>query len=273
MTIVFGWKHTSDSAKKLAGALDAQFANPKKYIPPKKGEFIINWGGANMNWEWANQYPARIINRPQAIARSVNKLDTFRLLNAAGCPTPEWTTNPEKALRWIKEGHVVYGRRLLEARTGKGIVLLTGPNNQVENGYPCNDLEDVLRYKCTAYTKRFKGKWEFKIHVAFSKVCWVWEVAKEIEDWYDHDDIIRNYDNGYYFRYISKVLQERLHPSVHRHCVNACKALGLDFCVVDCQVAANGKDMVIFETNTAPAMDYHDATLYAKMFRRELGIK
>lgn len=273
MTIVYGWKKTSESARILAETMGAQFANPDNYINPKPGEFVINWGGGNMSWEWANRFKGRVINKPQAIARSVNKLDTFRLLNAEGCPTPEWTTNPEKALRWIKDGHVVFGRKLLEARAGKGIVLLTGPKNQVENGHVCNSLEDVLYFGCAAYTKRFNGKWEFKIHVAFGKVRWVWEVAKDTDDWYDHDDIIRNYDNGYYFRYASQALKDKLHPSVFKHCENACKALGLDFCVVDCQVAENGKTMVIFETNTAPAMDYYDAGLYYKMFKRELGIK
>jgi hypothetical protein len=269
--MVFGWRPKSKSAIKIAAALGAEFTHRDSDYEGKRGQVCINWGAG---WNAPQHGSARIINRPEAIARAVNKLDTFRILNAAKVPTPEWTTDPIRAWRWISQGHTIFGRQELEAKAGKGIILLSNkPFRADQVGAQVKGVDDILRHHCQAYTKKFDAKWEFKIHVAFGQVRWIWEIAEDKADWSDQDGLIRNYDNGYYFRYASRALQAKLKKVVFTNCENAIKALGLDFGVCDIGVAKNGKDMVIYEINTAPAVDEYDASLYAKMFRRELKLK
>ena len=257
--LVFGYKRVTESGRLIAKKMDGGYSYPGFDVHPEKGQVVINWGsGDGANW-FRNH---RVINDPEAICNSIYKNRTFTLLKRAGCKIPEFTSQPSEALAWIHKGATVFAREILDGRAGKGIRIFNGDPRRPEQV----TLGQLGYYQM--FTKKFDAKWEFKIHVAFGEAWLVWQVSKD-PDYYAQSPHIRNYANGYHF----KNEYRNLHPAILKDSVKACKALGLDFCVLDVGVGAGPGEWCIYESNTAPAIDENDARKYVKMFTENLRLK
>jgi glutathione synthase/RimK-type ligase-like ATP-grasp enzyme len=267
MTMVFGYKRVTESGKLLARTLGAEYSYPDAGVACREGDVVINWGAGYGRPHWAER-AKRWINSPQAVARSVNKLDTFRALKRAGLSKymPVYTEDAHEAAEWINKGIVVYARTDAEGRAGKGISIY-----DIRKGVPSLNkvtANQLQNQGFIFYTQQFKKKWELKVHVAFGKAWLVWRIEKD-RDYYDHGRYVFNYAEGFQFRRC----RTDIHPSIKRVCEKVIDAVGLDFGVVDIGLGEKPGSVCVFETNTAPAIDDRDAQQYAEMFRRELKLK
>lgn len=276
--MVFGYKEKSKSARMIAEVLGATYSWPDSGIACREGDVVINWG-AGYGYPFWGERAKQWLNKTKAIATSVNKIATFEAIKKAGLGAyiPEYTLDATKALKWIKAGDVVFARQDAEGKAGRGIVVFDGKNktatdNKAQPIFPKGyvpTLDDLQRGGYQFYTKKFNAKWELKVHVAFGKVHAVWRIEKDYEEFVQQGLNIRNYANGYKFR----LCKTDIHPDIKKVCVDAIKAVGLDFGVVDIGVGKKAGEMCVYETNTAPAVDISDAQKYAAMFRKELKIK
>ncbi len=265
--MVFGYKRVTESGKLLARTMGAEYSYPDAGVACREGDVVINWGAGYGYPHWAER-AGRWVNRVNAVARSVNKLDTFNRLEKAGLGKwlPDYTEDAQEAADWINKGKVVYARQTAEGKAGKGIVIY-----DTKHGVPHKNkvtAQELINGGFVFYTVQFKKKWELKVHVAFGKAWLVWRVEKD-RDYYDHGRYVFNYDQGFQFRRC----RTDIHPAIKRACEAVQKAQGLDFCVVDIGLGEKPGSMVVFETNTAPAIDERDAQQYSDMFRKELKIK
>ena len=267
MTMVFGYKRVTESGKLLARFLGADYSYPDSGIACKERDVVINWGAGYGFPHWGDR-AKRWVNDTNAVATSVNKLDTFEAVEDAGLKKwlPIYTQDAAEAAEWINKGKVVYARNTAEGRAGKGIVIY-----DIKRGIPHRDKVTANELRTQGfifYTQQFPKKWELKVHVAFGRAWLVWRIEKD-RDYYDHGRYVFNYDQGYQFRRC----RTDIHPAIKRACEGITDAVGLDFGVVDIGIGEKPGSMVFFETNTAPAIDERDARQYAEMFTKELRLK
>jgi len=116
--------------------------------------------------------------------RASNKLSTFRALENAGVPIPDYTTDPEEALEYPK----VVARGVLNGNSGEGIVIV--------------DTDSLDRLPdAPLYTKFIPQKAEYRVHVFNGEV--ISYAKKERADGDEPTElqsIIRSHNNGWIFR-------------------------------------------------------------------------
>lgn len=232
---------------------------------------VINWGyGARLPAEVAK---CRIINKPEAIALSVNKLDALRRF-AGACRTPDWTTRQATAQDWLNSGHTVYCRHRLEGHEGEGIEIIAPRAANLTAGGDLGILGTILAGwingrpepnlglvpHARLYTKFVTSTREYRVHVVGGEVVAVHRKVSGVEEG------IRNTANGWVFRRVSEYPRD-----VCTQAQSAVRALGLDFAAVD--VLWDDREAYVLETNTAPGIDEMDWTLrqYALALERLVG--
>ena len=238
----YGWA----SAKKLKEELVNFF--PKTYIiksesndsfHPKNNDLILNWGNSKEpnNWIWEENF---VLNKPENIAKAVDKLATFMLLQANNISIPEWTTYKNEAELW--KGSIVC-RTILNGFGGAGISLLTA-----------NTLID-----CPLYVKYKKKRHEYRVHVFNNEVIDVsWKRKKVGAE--KINTFIRNYDNGWVY-----CRDDLLEPIGLRDiALAAISTLCLNFGAVDIIWNEKENKCYVLEVNTAPGLVGTTLEAYAK---------
>lgn len=243
---VYPYKMKSNSAKQIAKALsckrvspDGEFRNNMKYP-------IINWGNSSIpNWmlRWEDQL---IFNHPDKVKVATNKLLTFKKFKEVGVKHPEWTTNRLVAEKWLEEAVVVI-RKTLTGKAGQGIELAL--------------IGEHLPINAPLYTKYFKKKEEYRVHVVGDKV--VDFVMKKKREGVEPNYQIRNADNGWVFCREGVVLPE----CVKEESIKAVKALGLHFGAVDVGYNVKKDEPCVFEVNSAPGIEGTTIISYSEAFK------
>ena len=169
---------------------------------------------------------------------SVDKLTQYRWFTEQGIPCLEYTTNPVAVNTWLDEGHVVFGRKYLNASCGKGIVVIE-PNKPGEQ-FPILPV----------YTKYKKKKREFRVHVFKDEVVNVTEKKRRKEFDGERDTKIRNLANGYVF--VQTVANEP--PGLRELALSAAKVSGSDFRGVDIGYNEKKNELFVIEVNSAPGI-------------------
>jgi len=213
---------------------------------PRATDVIVNWGNTTI----PVFAPARVLNTPQAVANSSNKLTTFRLLEEAGVNIPLYTTEAAKVVEWLKNNYVVVGRQLLRAGEGRGIVMLDPAD------------PDVLeKLKCPLYTLYRKKKDEYRVHVMNGKVIDAQKKRRAVSDGrWKGDNRIRNSLGGWVFtRENISVPKDVLEAST-----KAVGTLGLDFGAVDCGYSVSRARATVYEVNSAAGVTATTLERYAK---------
>jgi hypothetical protein len=216
--------------------------------------FVLNWGssrpfpivsalnGANL--------PHDVINSHANVGAATNKLSAFEIMARAGIVVVPNTTNEAVAASWVRAGHTVVERHILNGHTGAGIRL-------VDN---VDDLRPAPLY--TAYKKK---KDEYRVHVFNGRVIDVQQkrikrqgiVAENI------DYKIRNHDTGWvYCREALSVTPDNL-PILEGLAIGAITALGLDFGAVDIIYNERENTFYVLEVNTAVGLEGTTASKYA----------
>jgi glutathione synthase/RimK-type ligase-like ATP-grasp enzyme len=221
---LYPYKKGSASCKVLAKALKARQIKLNNSIYKKKPDhLVINWGNSK-----APDYIE--YNKSHEVKAASNKLNTFKILKAAGLSHPEWTTDIETACEWLKTG-TVFCRMLLTGHSGKGIVEFDGTQ------------------QAPLYVKYIKKRHEYRVHVFKDSLIHVQQKKKKIGG--NANAKVRNLANGWIYAKEDIVpLQEEATSLA----TQAIKALGLDFGAVDLIYNEKYNTYYILEINTAPGL-------------------
>jgi len=167
---------------------------------------------------------------------SVDKLTQYQWFLEQDIPALTFTADHQQALDWLAEGHIVFGRKYLNASCGKGIVI-----GSPEMGMP---------EKCPVYTLYKKKKREFRVHVFKDEVVNVTEKKRRKEFDGERDTKIRNLANGYVF--VQAVQDEP--DGLRELALRAAKVSNSDFRGVDIGFNEKKGELFVIEVNSAPGI-------------------
>jgi glutathione synthase/RimK-type ligase-like ATP-grasp enzyme len=168
--------------------------------------------------------------------QGVNKLTQYRWFSLNAVPALEFTDDVYEAKTWLEDGHTVFGRTLLNASCGKGIVVM--------------EPEDSL-YLCPVYTKYKKKKREFRVHVFKDQVVSIVEKKKRKDFNGERDTKIRNVANGYVFCQEVENIPEGLQTLA----IKAAQVSPSDFRGVDIGYNERNNELFVIEVNSAPGIE------------------
>lgn len=230
----------SEGCKLLAQSIGATRTKATKRF--KRDVLLVNWGRSDLT---PRGYPAKVLNPSDKIIRATNKLSCLNRLAESGVARVEHTTSQDTVRRWLSEpGVVVYGRQLLNASQGKGIVIITKPNEIVY---------------CPMYTKGILKAHEYRVHVFGNKIIDV--TKKKRRNDIDRNDYIRNLANGWVYCRDGIEYPDSLIDTAKA----AVTALGLDFGAVDILLRKNNP--YVLEINTAPGLTGTTLSRYVHHFK------
>jgi glutathione synthase/RimK-type ligase-like ATP-grasp enzyme len=207
---------------------------------------VINWGCSTL----PNFDPAQIINNPEAVRVSSNKLSFFEACRVDPDQRPivcPWTTNRQQAVEWVEDGHKVVCRTLLTSHSGNGIIIAESENELV---------------RAPLYTRYVKKQAEYRVHIVRGNVIDVQRKIRDPEreptDWN-----VRSHANG--FVYVRQGFE--LPADAQAQALRAFRASGLDFGAVDVVFNARSGLATVLEINTAPGLTGTTVENYARAFR------
>jgi hypothetical protein len=242
--IIFPYKLGSASAKKLALAFSAERVRPDGQFRNNFKRPIINWGNSQVpNWmtKWEDQV---IFNHPDNVKIASNKLLTFQKFVEHGVKCPEWTTDYPEGI----DGDHWFARKTLTGKGGDGILsFVLG--------------EDIV---APLYTKYFKKKHEFRIHVFNGKIIDFVLKKKRLNVGVNYQ--VRNHDGGWVFCREGVIVP----VVVLQEAIKAVAALGLTFGAVDVGYNEKKNEPCVFEVNTAPGIEGTTLYRYVKAFKEIL---
>jgi glutathione synthase/RimK-type ligase-like ATP-grasp enzyme len=242
---ILPYKSSSKSAKLLASALNVKRIKTEgSRFRHKPNKFVINWGSPRFH---PRTNPYKTLNKDWAVAQAGNKHATLARLSEAEIPTITWTTHKRLAQDMLDNGDKVYVRHLLNSSCGRGIQIVE----------PGEELPDA-----PLYTKHFKKKKEYRVHVGRGSVIHVQQKRKR-HGFESTTSGIRNYENGWIFACndVEPLSEEQLSIAIR-----GVAALGLDFGAVDLLVDREGQS-VICEINTAPGIEGTTLSKYVAFFQ------
>lgn len=216
------------------------------------GKTVINWGSSKL----PDQVMAcKVINKPEAVMLSSNKLKSFELFKKHGVSIPPFFTTKEQArvfLTEVEDRRSIVCRTILNGHSGAGIVVADSADDLVE---------------APLYTAYIPKKHEYRYHVFNGKVLDVQRKArnKDVAD----EDVnwkVRNHDNGFIF------MREGVEivPEAEAEAIKAVEALGLDFGAVDIIHNEKQNKFYVLEVNSAPGLTGTTLENYAAAFKEVL---
>ena len=233
--VFYPYKMKSSSAKVLAKEFGSERVKPDGEFRNNFKRPIINWGNSETP-AWMKRWKDQIIlNHPDAVAKSVNKLSSLKTFAEAEVSCPEFTTSIETAIDWHRQFGEVVVRKVLTGKAGEGISIVQ--NGALNNGVP----------EAPLYTKYFKKMHEYRVHVFDGKII---DFSQKKRTHPDADNKVRNVGNGWIFAREGVTLPE----CVKEHSIKAVEALGLTFGAVDVGYNVKKDECCVFEVNSAPGI-------------------
>lgn len=256
---ILPYKAGSAGAKALAGALGCKRLKLKgsKFIH-RPDRLVINWGNNDAHFLGGilvRDNPSLNGGIDPAgvprVVRATNKLDFFDILNQ-NMPEciPEYTESQKIARQWCEEGRIVVCRKLLNASSGRGIVIANRPENVCQ---------------APLYVAYVKKQDEYRVHVFAGEVIDIQrkmrkkEVPDEKVNWQ-----VRNLEGGFIFG------REGIQPpeGIDKLCIDAVEVLGLDFGAVDVIYNKHEDKLYLLEVNTAPGLEGTTLEKYTEAVRK-----
>lgn len=184
----------------------------------------------------------------------VDKLAQYKWFQQQGLSSLEFTTDQQAAKKWLSEGFTVFGRKLLNASCGDGIVVY-------------GDKEALMSH-CPVYTKYKPKKREFRVHIFKDKVVTIVEKRRKT-DWNGDksDTKIRNLANGYIFCQ-EVVLTDALRGRIEQLALAASKVCSSDFRGVDLGYNEKKDDLFVIEVNSAPGIEGSNVGKYVEVMKQ-----
>lgn len=255
--VFYPYKMKSSSAKTLAKEFGVERVRHYGHFRNNYKRPIINWGNTTRpDWmkRWSDQV---ILNKPEAVEIAANKLLTFQKFSEHAVKCPEWTTSIDDANEWLDNGETVVERETVIGKGGQGIIIVN--RDPVEGKH-----DDAYLGKSPLYTKYFKKKQEFRVHVVRGKIISFAEKKKKVGEKANYQ--IRNADNGWVFCHENVILPE----VVKEESIKAVAALELDFGAVDIGYNVKKNEPCVFEVNTAPGIEGSTIEHYKQAFEEVL---
>lgn len=239
------YKMASASAKALADALGVRRLRLEG--PPKAlgDEIVINWGCSTIPRAIIT---TRLLNPPERIQVSVDKLRAFQALKETEVAIPEFTTERTVAESWIQEGKKVVCRTKLRSYGGDGIVIASSVDELVA---------------APLYVRYYPKEQEYRVHVMNGQVFFTQRKARKLDvpdeqvNWQ-----VRNLAGG--FIYANQAVEAP--APVAEVAIGTCRGLSLDFGAVDILVTPRGKVLAL-EVNTACGLAGTTLEKYVEAFR------
>ena len=281
---------TSPSARSLATSLSATV--PTKRLRTegstwkgKSTDLLINWGSTSLP-----STNAFVLNPPEAVANSVDKLTTFSLLEEEA-HIPQYRVPSSMSQLIIQCTNLSYaeGYDTLLFRTtstghgGKGIHVLDNISEKValhaDVSIETIDEADYSYYfQCLATTPEwqpifqqtkfvsayFDAKDEYRVHVFLDNAIHVQRKGLRTDDQRPANPsfYIRNHDNGFIFQ-INNITPPDV---ILEASIRAVKAIGLHFGAVDIRYNPTTQQYCLLEVNSAPALTGTTLDKYTEAF-------
>lgn len=228
---------------------------------------FINWGRSTplIIGDYIRHHD-RIVNKPTAVAKAVNKLTFFNTVTEWNRNVrdtqdviliPNFTDNVIVTNRWYNNGHTVVGRSNLTGHSGDGITLYSISLNTgaPEAGLPL-------------YAQYIKKRKEYRVHVMGNNILDVQEKRRVIPETPRALDfqslMIRSHANDWVFCRENLDIVNR--NVLEKQAILAIKACGLDFGAVDIIWNERSNTYYVLEVNTAVGAEGTTAQLYANAF-------
>lgn len=210
---------TNESAAKLAKAVNGVTWNPyKNYHPRQVFDLYFNYGVSDE--PFLKELPkVRLINHPDSVRISTNKIKTYNAFRFGGVPTCEFVTNDIDVPKSWKE---VVCREVVNGRNCEGI-LITGQDNIVKG----NPL----------YTRFFKHTEEHRVVVYKGDI-----VARYMKT---------NLEGG---MYDLQLMEPDGYEEVDHISIEAARAVGLDYAGVDILHDGSSGKSICLEINSGPLL-------------------
>lgn len=249
---IYVWNEHSEGANNLKqemGIRKIRHENSRFVGNPRKT--VLNWGASELPDQVAR---CQIINRPEHVSVSSNKLSFFRKLGATSELIPPWTEDFDVACNWIREGNLVFARTILNGSSGNGIVIMDR-----------NDPNSFIRARL--YVKYIKKAEEYRVHVVRGNVIDIQRKVLSRERAEQETPVnwkIRNLDNGFIYQ------RNDISPNeeVLRVAREALRISELDFGGVDVIWNSNQRRAYVLEINSAPGLQGTTVVNYANALRR-----
>lgn len=232
-------------AKEFGNGEDNVLTSLKPRYKIKDNSIILCYGNSK-HPEWyddAIQRGCIIINHPDKIKNSIDKIKSFDLFNLHEVNTLEHTTSKEVACAWIEEGCKVIIRSTTTGKQGQGIIFAT-------------NLDELI--DAPLYTKFYDKTTEFRVHVLNGKVIDYVQKKKMSSKTLEErgitlDLISRNHKKGWVFAHNDIIYDNK----VANLGIEATKAVGLDLAGVDILAKVENNKVIdcrVCEINSSPGM-------------------
>lgn len=253
---LYAYNQGSNGSRELARALEIpRLKHTNSKFIGRAGKTILNWGSTELPEEVLK---CRVINAPERVAISVNKLSAFNAFRDAGVSIPDFYTNRREALTQVQNGAMVFARTQLRAHSGNGIVIMDP------------DHEDTWAVEASLYVKYIPKKNEYRVHVMNGEVIDVQRkgLKEELRGREGINWKVQNLANGFIY-----VRNDGRQPpnAVTETALAAVRALGLDFGAVDVIWNERQGRAYALEINTAPGLVGTTVTSYRDGFRRHFA--
>lgn len=212
--MVLSNRRTKKSALKLKEALDYE---GYEGLP-------INFGNSLL------RYHGEVLNKPENVARAVNKKLALEILDDNDIPTP-----------------LISEQEAREILRNRGRVVCRKTYHMKGRGFWCVGYEDRLdrakRLGATYFLKYIENAREFRVHIVGGQSIKISEKIKPF------GVIKANHDNGTIFQYPEDFNHKKTLRNISK---DACEVLELDFAAVD--ILWKDDEFYIIELNSAPAL-------------------
>jgi hypothetical protein len=234
-----GGRVSGPEASVELGGVTAAYLRPYPYLqlsgtsaPPATRALRRAVEFEDILWSWAELTPARVVNRPTAMASNNSKPYQARLLQAAGFRTPATllTTDPTAARRFVRRHGAVIYKSISGVRS---VVRRLGPGE-------LDRLEEVTW--CPTQFQEFIAGRDYRVHVVGSEVI-ATAVTSECDD----------------YRYgPARMAPAELPDEVAAACRRLASGLRLAVCGIDLRRTEDGQ-WFCFEANPSPAFSCFEA--------------
>ena len=255
------WAYTPGSATaiRLAARLDARVLASEETTRynPRRGDTIINYG----NSRWSERIDqssllrnnVSVINNPYHVGIYSNKRTAFDMFEDFDTATVPYTTNPDTAQDWLRQGYDVIARHKLHGHSGEGIQVLDYESyGQDRPEYPM-----VAAPLYTLYVKKSK---EWRVHMirsATGEAHFKWQQKRRRMDCAEPNWTVRNYENGFIYA-VEDVVKPENYLDIQE---DFCSNIDLRFGAIDLIMPNNANTRIIrnsgpmfLELNTSPGL-------------------
>ena len=237
------YNKTSKSAKALYNYLKNVSIIPIKWNW-RHTKVVINWGKSNH----FSPYNKIILNKPEKIKNTINKLVFFKMCKEYGVPIPDFTDNYKTALQKHKQWKGTVERHLLTSSKGRGVKVIK--------------KDETPTPEAKMWVERIRKRREFRFIIVGNKII-ISMVKKRPRN--IKPQPIQNGGSGYKY-FLTRENEETLYPLEEgwEIAINLIQIFELDFGAIDIMWDKVKKRWLVLEVNTAFGLGEENSKIVAK---------